>query len=262
MDESSTVPEVLALLHASHDRLAAALDGISDEGARAQSYDDDWSVGQVASHLGSGAEIYHLWLDAGSRGTPAPGAEAMQPIWDLWNAKDPTSQARDAVAADSRLLERLDGLSDAEREAWHLELFGEDRDLANLLQLRLSEHAVHTWDIVVASDPAATVSEDAVRLVVDNLAVVARYTGQAHDQPVSVEVRTTRPERAFHLDLGPSGVELKPSYDDTEASAELVLPAEAFVRLVYGRLDPDHTPATVTSTGVDLDSLRRTFPGV
>jgi hypothetical protein len=42
----------------------------------------------------------------------------------------------------------------------------------------------------------------------------------------------------------------------------LDLPAEAFVRLVYGRLDPDHTPDAVTATGVDLDLLRRTFPGV
>jgi hypothetical protein len=38
------------------------------------------------------------------------------------------------------------------------------------------------------------------------------------------------------------------------------LPAEAFVRLVYGRLDPDHTPP-LTSRQVDLDRLRRAFPG-
>ena len=42
----------------------------------------------------------------------------------------------------------------------------------------------------------------------------------------------------------------------------LSLPAEAFIRLVYGRLDPDHTPASVDARGVDLDLLRRTFPGV
>jgi hypothetical protein len=34
------------------------------------------------------------------------------------------------------------------------------------------------------------------------------------------------------------------------------------VRLVYGRLDPDHTPASVEARGIDLDLLRSTFPGV
>jgi hypothetical protein len=37
------------------------------------------------------------------------------------------------------------------------------------------------------------------------------------------------------------------------------LPAESFVRLVYGRLDPEHTPATVDAEAVA--SLRLLFPG-
>jgi hypothetical protein len=41
---------------------------------------------------------------------------------------------------------------------------------------------------------------------------------------------------------------------------ELRLPAEAFVRLVYGRLGPHHTPP-VEADGVDLDELRQLFPG-
>jgi hypothetical protein len=41
---------------------------------------------------------------------------------------------------------------------------------------------------------------------------------------------------------------------------QLTIPAEAFIRLLAGRLDPDHTPA-VTATGVGLDRLRRMFPG-
>jgi uncharacterized protein (TIGR03083 family) len=262
MSELSTVRDVLALLHASHGRLAAALEGLTDEEARAQSYDDDWNVGEVASHLGSGAEIYQLYLDAGVSGSAAPAPEQIQPIWDAWNAKAPVTQARDTVAADAALLARLDEFSDAEQDAWHLDLFGQDRDLANLLRLRLSELALHTWDIVVAVDPGATVAEETLDVVLGNLALIARYTGQKQDEPLSIEVRTTGPERAFHLDLGPSGAALTPSYDDTAANAQLALPAEAFVRLVYGRLDPDHTPVSVRATGVDLDLLRATFPGV
>ncbi len=40
----------------------------------------------------------------------------------------------------------------------------------------------------------------------------------------------------------------------------LRLPAEALVRLVYGRLDPAHPPPVETSQ-VDLDELRQIFPG-
>ena len=40
---------------------------------------------------------------------------------------------------------------------------------------------------------------------------------------------------------------------------DLRLPAESLVRLVYGRLDPAHTPVAADSTG--LDDLRGLFPG-
>ena len=262
MSELSTSREALGLLHASHDRLVSALDGLDDDRARAQSYDDEWSVAQVASHLGSSAEIFSLHLEAGLTGSAAAGMETFQPIWDEWNAKEPLRQVRDAATADAAFLERLDGLSPSEAEAWTLDLFGEVRDLANLLRLRISENVLHTWDIEVVSDPAATLPEEPLDIVLGNLPLIARYTGQKRDEPLSVEVRTSSPERALHLDLGPTGAALSPSYDDTAADAELTLPAEAFVRLVYGRLDPDHTPGSVTVTGVDLDELRATFPGV
>jgi hypothetical protein len=41
--------------------------------------------------------------------------------------------------------------------------------------------------------------------------------------------------------------------------ADSELPAEAFVRLVYGRLAPEHTPPG--EHGAALDVLRRVFPG-
>lgn len=253
---------MLSLLHTDHDRLAAALGDLTEEQATTQSYDDDWTVAQVASHLGSGAEVFQLFLDAGRTGADAPGAEAFQPIWDAWNAKQPIDQAHDAVVADAAFLARVDAFTDDERAQWRLEVFGEVRDLAGLLRMRLSEHALHTWDVVVSFDPAATVPEDAVAVIVDQLGLIVGWTGQKNDDQVSVEVRTTQPERAFHLDLGPAGASLSASSDDTAADAELTLPAEAFVRLAYGRLDPDHTPGSVVARGVDLDLLRATFPGV
>jgi uncharacterized protein (TIGR03083 family) len=263
VSESSTdrATALLAALNASHDRLAAALGNLSLDEATIQSYDDEWSVAQVASHLGSGAEIFRLHIAAGAHGEPAAENDVYVPIWDAWNSREPLDQVRDAVAADAALLGDVDALSADERQRWHLELFGMSLDLAGVLAMRLNELALHTWDVVVTFDPAATVPEDATTYVLDALPMVAGWAGKPSEQQVSVEVRTTSPERAFHLDIGPGGVTLSPSLDDTSAPA-LTLPAESFVRLVYGRLDPDHTPSSVTAEGIDLDLLRTVFPGL
>ncbi len=70
----------LAALHNSHDRLDALVRPLTPEQLRSQSYDKDWSIAQVLSHLGSGAEIALLPLDAAVNGVEAPGREAMAPI--------------------------------------------------------------------------------------------------------------------------------------------------------------------------------------
>lgn len=260
MSELSTA-DLLEVLHSSHQRLAAAFDELGEEGATRPSYDDDWSVAQVASHLGSGTEIFRHHLDAGAKGEPAPGGEINQPIWDAWNARSPRDQIRDSLAVNASFLDAVDAMGDEERAGWNAEVFGMQLDLPAFLRMRLNEHTLHTWDVTVALDPTSTLSHDAAAAVVDNIGMVVGWAGKPSDQQASIEVRTTSPERAFHLDLGPSGVSLSPSLDDTSA-ADLSLPTEAFVRLVYGRLDPEHTPSSVSARGVDLDLLRKVFPGL
>ncbi len=73
-----------------------------------------------------------------------------------------------------------------------------------------------------------------------------------------LRVSTSDPERHFVLETGDS-VSLTESNGE-EGLPELRLPAEALVRLVYGRLGPHHTPP-VEADGVDLDELRQLFPG-
>ena len=67
------------------------------------------------------------------------------------------------------------------------------------------------------------------------------------------------PERHFVLTTG-EAVGLTES-DGEESLPELRLSAEAFIRLIYGRLGPQHTPR-VEADGVDLDELRQLFPGL
>ena len=50
--------------------------------------------------------------------------------------------------------------------------------------------------------------------------------------------------------------------DGTDAPvSEVTMPAEALLRLSYGRLDLAHTPASVTGDPAGLDQLRAIFPG-
>jgi uncharacterized protein (TIGR03083 family) len=266
MSDSPAVPgvaEVLAALHRSHDRLAVTLSALDDDQVSGPSYADEWSLSQVASHLGSGAEVFDLFLDAGLQQTPTPGLDRFQPIWDQWNAKAPPAQARDAVHADSAFLARLDALADDQREQWRLDLFGTEQSLAGLLRMRLAEHALHTWDIAVALDPTATIPDDATALVIDNLAPLVERVGRPAPQPITLDVHTHTPDRRLRLEVTDEGARLTPIGPQPPAEAlVLTLPGEAFVRLVYGRLDTDHTPPTVHATGIDPDVLRHVFPGL
>ena len=107
---------------------------------------------------------------------------------------------------------------------------------------RLNEHAVHSWDVDVTLEPSAVIPADAAAVIVDNLGLIAGFSGRAiGSTDKCVHVRTSEPVRDFALTLGADAVSLTPCADPH--APDLELPADALIRLVYGRLDPDHTPA-------------------
>ena len=259
--ESNPGPWISALRH-SHDRLRASVEPLGPDQLAQRSYPSEWTIAQVLSHLGSQAEIFGLILQAGLAGQEPPGPEEFPPIWDTWNAKDPQAQATDALRADQATLERLESMDAGERERLHLKLFGMDLDTTGFARLRVGEHAVHTWDVLVALDPAATLAPDAVALLIDALEQVAARSAKPDGKQRTVRVSTTDPERQFILTTGDE-VTLTPSDEGATPElglSELRLPAEALIRLVYGRLDEAHTPPTETA-GVELDELRQIFRG-
>jgi hypothetical protein len=82
-------------------------------------------------------------------------------------------------------------------------------------------------------------------------------TGETTGETTTITVATTGPQRGFSVELTPGGVALTPGA--AAANPDVELPAEAFARLVYGRLDAEHTPSR--EHGSALDILRRLFPG-
>jgi uncharacterized protein (TIGR03083 family) len=251
-----TVHDWLDAVRSSHRRLRSLLEPLSAARVAGPSY-HDWSIAQVASHLGSQAEIFELFLDAGLDGSAPPGGEVVSAIWSRWDGLDLTEQQRQSLVADERLVDRLEAVTAAQRTSFALAVFGSPVDFPGLLAMRLAEHAVHTWDIAVALDADATVAPDATALLVDGLPVVAARAGRAPHGLDRTVLVTRAPDRVFSLTATEGEVALEPAEDP--GVDPLTLPAEALIRLVYGRLDAEHTPAGVDAGAVA--ALRPVFPG-
>jgi uncharacterized protein (TIGR03083 family) len=254
-------PDVwLGALRRCHDRMAALVGGLNADGLRGPSFCTEWTIAQVLSHLGSQAEIFSLFVDAGLAGGDAPSQDAMEPIWDRWNAREPEAQAAESLAANEALITRLESLDAGTIAAFHLDLFGMDVDATGLVRMRLSEYAVHAWDVAVARDPDARVAPDAVELLVDGLPAMAGRIATPATQPATIAVTTVDPVRRFVLTTG--GVSLEPLGTESGAprvDGSIELAAEVLLRLVYGRLLESDT---MRAQGISAADLQAVFPGV
>jgi uncharacterized protein (TIGR03083 family) len=251
---------LIAALRNSHERLASLVRAVSEDFLSSRSYCTDWSVAQVLSHLGSGAEIAGLMLDSILSGEPMD-REAFAPVWDVWNAKTPAQQAADAVPADDAYTSRLEGLTEAQLAGISFEFFGMKLDAAGLVGMRLSEHAMHTWDVAAAIDPVAVVSPDAVALLWGRVSWLAERTGRPGEEPLRARLSATDSGEDFLLDVTDKVTLVPWPAGGGAAGGELRLPSEALLRLFYGRLDPGHTPVGVSGDPALLDRVRAVFPG-
>lgn len=246
----------LTALRTSVERLRATATALDDPLLVGASYCREWTIADVLSHLGSGAVIMLRGLQDAQAGTQTPEDFAPS-VWDEWNAKSPRAKTDDALATDAALLEAFGAVADEERAALTFSMGPMTLDFPTFVGMRLNEHVFHTWDVEVALQGTTRLPADAVPLVVDNLGMIARFTARPIGMTRAIAVRTTDPSRDVTVTLGADTVEYARS---NSAEPDLVLPAEALCRLVYGRLDPDHTPA-YTGDEKALDALRQVFPG-
>jgi uncharacterized protein (TIGR03083 family) len=243
-------------LRSSVDRLSELTASLTEQQLTGGAYPTDWTIAQVLSHLGSGAVITQRRLEDALAGQETPDDFAPG-VWDTWNTKSPVAQRDDALTADAALLDRLEVLAADDRDRFSSSMGPMTLDFAQFVGMRLNEHAFHTWDIEVVGDPKAALPEHVAALVVDNLDLVARFTARPTGDSTTITCATITPARSFTIDITPVRAAFTAVSD--AATADLELPAEAFARLVYGRLDAAHTP--VGDHGPALDTLRRVFPG-
>jgi uncharacterized protein (TIGR03083 family) len=260
---TSASDRTIAALRATHDELAALVTGLSPDQLVGGSGASEWSVAQVLSHLGSGAEISLATLRAAVAGTAGPDQGFNQQVWDRWNALSPQDQAAGFLTADGEYVAALEGLSAEQRTGLRIELgfAPEPLSVATFAGMRLNEAAQHSWDVRVSLDPAAAISTDTAELLLEHfatgMAFLLRFTAKADvlGRPAVVELDSS----GYQIVVADS-VRLVPSAPP--AAAIFTGPIEAAVRLLAGRLTPEYTPAAVVVTGeVSLDELRRVFPG-
>jgi uncharacterized protein (TIGR03083 family) len=246
----------LDVLELSIGHLQSVVEPLSESDYVASAHPTEWTVADVMSHIGSAAIIFKHGIEnsLADRETPP---EFNQSVWDVWNAKTPHAQVTDALDADQALLARLKELTPDERDHYKLNLGPMIFDFDRAVGLRLGEHVFHTWDIEEAFNKEARLQPEAVPFLFANLELLMRFAAKPSGNEHTLHIRTSDPRKDYELILTNDSVSL--GEVDEHEEVDLELPAEAFLRLAYGRLDAEHTPAGIDPT--HLDELRRVFPG-
>ncbi len=246
----------LEALDNSVDHLNKLVSQLSADQLTQPAYPTEWTIADTLSHIGSGAVIFTRAVEDVVHGRDTD-ADFNQSVWDRWNAKSPGEQAADSLLADADMVAMLKDLDEEQRSAFQIALGPFEMDFDLYLGMRLSEHLVHTWDVEVAVNSDATIPVEAWESTVATLALTAGFAGKPTGTQRSIHVTTIEPAHGVTVDLTPESVQLTSAHP--VGTPDLTLPAESFVRLVYGRLDPDHTPPGA-ETDI-LDELRQVFPG-
>lgn len=261
---TSLADRVIAALRVEHDVLVPIVSALTDDELARGSAAEQWTVAQVTSHLGSGAEIALAGLQAAVDGTTAPEGDFNQHVWDRWNAMTPRQQATDYVEHDTALVNAFEKLDADQRESvtFTLRFSPMPLSVAAVGGLRLNEAAMHGWDVRAAADPHAILLAESGELLIElfagDLSFMAGFIGKADRiaEPTVLSVAGSDVQVVIEDAIAVSLDATKPT------TATFDGPLEALARLVDGRLTPKYTAADIAVTGnVTLDDLRAAFPG-
>ena len=257
---ASLADQTIAALRDLHDELAVLVPTLTQSQLTGPSGASEWTVAQVLSHLGSGSEIAMASYRTALEGAPDPGPDFNQSVWDRWNAMSPEDQASGFLESDAALVGILEALTADQRENLQIKLafLPQPLGIATIAGMRLNELALHSWDVRVALDPAATLSNGSAQVLAEQLSssmsFLLGFIGKA-DALVDAAIVDAH---GFGLVIDTS-VSLTTTVDNATATFEG--PLEALVRLIGGRLKGS-TPDGVNVVGnVSLDDLQRVFPG-
>jgi uncharacterized protein (TIGR03083 family) len=224
-----------------------------------------WAVKDVAAHITEGASRVIPVVRATLAGDPTPQftaeerAARTRDVRALPGAELATRFPRDVDA----VFVHFEG-ADEGALATTVVVPAGPHTLAELATQRLLEAALHAWDCAAPRDPAAALRPEAAAPLVDYLLdrVGRMATGDLGGLTAT-----------YHLELsGPGGGPLTLTLADGQAMASrgasaaadatLTLPAEAWVRLVWGRLDLDRALAAGTARASGDEAKARALSAV
>ncbi len=253
----------IAALRSEHDTLAAVVPALTTDQLTGPSGASEWTIADVLSHMGSGAEISLAALRAALGAAEKPGPGFNQGIWDRWNAMSPQDQAAGWLASDSALVEALEAIPADRHDDLPVDMgfLPEPIPLASYAAMRLSEVGLHSWDVRAGVDPAAAVAEQSAQLLAEHLSAgisfLLGFIGKPAAERGNAVVEIAKTPYRIVLDE-----QARLTTEDVPVTATFDGPLESAIRLIYGRLTPAYTPAGVGTTGnITLDELRSTFPG-
>jgi uncharacterized protein (TIGR03083 family) len=261
---TSLADQVIAALRSGYDDLAAYAVALSETDLTAPSGASEWTVAQVLSHLGSGAEITQAGVERARDRAGSPPDGFNQGVWARFDAMGPVEQRDAFLTANRSLIDMYEALTAEERRDLRIDLgfLPAPIGLGEAARMRLNEFALHSWDAKAGADPGTTVAEDAVPLLFEATAGLIGWIAKPDalgGKSASLAIATSDPTRDFGLELGEKVI-----LTDKPAAVDgtLRIPSEAWLRLITGRLAPQYTPAGVEIDGpLSLDDLRNVFPG-
>jgi uncharacterized protein (TIGR03083 family) len=200
-----------------------------------------WAVRDVAGHLAQGAERAPVVVRHALQGTPPPELrpEDRAARFRAMRAMTGAELAERFPRDIDTVFTLLEGADEAALQTVVIVPAG-PHTLLQFATQRLSEAALHHWDVRAPRDPDAALRPEAAALLVDYL--IGRMPRMVdHEGARGLDV-------TYYCKLeGPGGGPVTISIGDgtgtatrgapASASATLTLPVEAWIRLAWGRLD-------------------------
>lgn len=260
----SLADRIITALRDEHDTAATIVRDLTDDQLSATSGAAEWTAADVLSHLGSGAVITLAGLQVALGERKAPDDDFNQSVWDRWNAMSPAEQRDGFLEHDEGLVSSFEALDETQRDSLELTVgfLPTPLSVASFTGMRLHEAAQHGWDVRVAHDPDAALlpgsAQALAELFTDELAFMLGFMAKPDriGKPVLLEIG----DSGYGMSIAESVAVVTPVSQPTATFAGTL---EAAIRLLAGRLKPEHTPSDLKVTGnVTLEDLRRAFPGI
>jgi uncharacterized protein (TIGR03083 family) len=261
---TSLADRTIAALRAERDTTASVAADLTEDRLTGPSAATRWSLAHVLSHLGSGSEITLAQLRAALDGADQPGQDFDSSVWDRWNAWGPVEQRDAYLEHSAAMVSAFEALDADQRERVRVPrpFAPAPVPVVAFAGMRLSEAALHGWDVRVPLTPTAGLADESAQVLIElfdgPLGFMLAFIGRA-DRIAGGPVVLDLAGSGFGVAIRDSVTLVSPVQNPT---ATFTGPLEAAIRLFAGRLGPEYTPAEVQVTGnVTIDQLRAVFPG-